>query len=466
MQTILGSLVLGTADTIYNSDGIINDTREVEIDGGLEFTGGGDISIEPETTFTGGVEIDGTRLLVSNTDLTVSSGDFFVKDSVLFIDSGSHVAWESNPPFNAPTQVQLNGVVTDLNSYSYSLGHVLPTALAVKDYVGDEISDIETLYTNNGVLSGTRIVTMGSNSLIFSGNTGVANITSEGTVVSTSTTSNFQAFNSTNQRYIRLNDGTNTMDIFSNSGTPEGDHAADKGSLSIDSTNSDLYIKTTDTVVTGWERLVKSSDAVIVKLHDPSFINYRNIDELDWGYGNDTDAINNSVAYKAISCLNGIKTIHATGAGTAIYASKYELANIVGHTTVMDAKTVSTYYTDAINGGTTNQGIFESYAISQTSSRFFKRVVEQTAYPSTYLAFVQTSNKLYLDGIRTPTDSGNSAILDIDSATQGVLLPRMTTTQVNAIATPATGLVVYNTTLNQLCFYNGTEWRKTTDSTM
>jgi hypothetical protein len=49
-----------------------------------------------------------------------------------------------------------------------------------------------------------------------------------------------------------------------------------------------------------------------------------------------------------------------------------------------------------------------------------------------------------------------SAILQADSTTQGFLPPRMTTTQKNAIATPAAGLVVYDTDLNQLCTYNGT----------
>jgi hypothetical protein len=49
-----------------------------------------------------------------------------------------------------------------------------------------------------------------------------------------------------------------------------------------------------------------------------------------------------------------------------------------------------------------------------------------------------------------------SAILQADSTTQGFLPPRMTTTQKNAIATPAAGLVVYDTDLNQLCTYDGT----------
>ena len=51
-----------------------------------------------------------------------------------------------------------------------------------------------------------------------------------------------------------------------------------------------------------------------------------------------------------------------------------------------------------------------------------------------------------------------SAQLEVVSTTKGFLPPRMTTTQKNAIATPASGLQVYDTTLNQMSYYNGTSW--------
>ena len=41
--------------------------------------------------------------------------------------------------------------------------------------------------------------------------------------------------------------------------------------------------------------------------------------------------------------------------------------------------------------------------------------------------------------------------IEINSTTQGFLPPRMTTTQRNAIATPAAGLIVYDTTENKQC---------------
>jgi hypothetical protein len=34
----------------------------------------------------------------------------------------------------------------------------------------------------------------------------------------------------------------------------------------------------------------------------------------------------------------------------------------------------------------------------------------------------------------------------------------MTTTQMNSISSPPAGLMVYNTTLNTICWFNGTSW--------
>jgi hypothetical protein len=52
-----------------------------------------------------------------------------------------------------------------------------------------------------------------------------------------------------------------------------------------------------------------------------------------------------------------------------------------------------------------------------------------------------------------------TAHLDVQSTTKGFLPPRMTTTQRDAIVTPATGLRIYNTTTNTNDTYNGTAWQ-------
>jgi len=52
-----------------------------------------------------------------------------------------------------------------------------------------------------------------------------------------------------------------------------------------------------------------------------------------------------------------------------------------------------------------------------------------------------------------------SAMLDVASTTSGVLVPRMTQAQRNAIATPATGLLIYQTdVVAGFYYYNGTAW--------
>jgi hypothetical protein len=60
-------------------------------------------------------------------------------------------------------------------------------------------------------------------------------------------------------------------------------------------------------------------------------------------------------------------------------------------------------------------------------------------------------------GIGT-TAPDSEAILHLSSTTKGFLPPKMTTTQKNAISTPPSGLVVYDTTTDKLCVYNGTSW--------
>ncbi len=67
-------------------------------------------------------------------------------------------------------------------------------------------------------------------------------------------------------------------------------------------------------------------------------------------------------------------------------------------------------------------------------------------------AFAQTK-------IGAPGAPDGSAMLEVTSGTgnnKGLLMPRMTTIQRDAITSPATGLMIYNTTANQAQVNTGT----------
>jgi hypothetical protein len=58
-------------------------------------------------------------------------------------------------------------------------------------------------------------------------------------------------------------------------------------------------------------------------------------------------------------------------------------------------------------------------------------------------------------------EKDTSAVLQLDAAagsSGGFLPPRLTTVQRDTIATPATGLLIYNTTAGRWEGYNGSAW--------
>jgi hypothetical protein len=84
---------------------------------------------------------------------------------------------------------------------------------------------------------------------------------------------------------------------------------------------------------------------------------------------------------------------------------------------------------------------------------------------NTATVIAQLSNLNY--SVNVPTIIGTigttntSAQLEVASTTKGFLPPRMTTTQKNAIASPAAGLVIFDVTLNKLCVFT-TTWETVT----
>jgi len=98
--------------------------------------------------------------------------------------------------------------------------------------------------------------------------------------------------------------------------------------------------------------------------------------------------------------------------------------------------------------------------------------------------FTTTSNHCTIIGNSIKTKSGNlnpinQIIIGSDAIGKGdntivlgnedsevLYLPEHTTTEINAFTGMTKGAVVFNTTLNTLCFYNGTTWQKVTTTNM
>jgi hypothetical protein len=111
------------------------------------------------------------------------------------------------------------------------------------------------------------------------------------------------------------------------------------------------------------------------------------------------------------------------------------------------------------SGGLFSQDIFQNILYDNTAGSVvtgFEWFTHQTQVgdASSQLALSLRGKTLSV-GTNTPSAS---AILQADSTTQGVLFPRMTTAQKLAIASPVGGLQVFDTTLNQMSYYNGTAW--------
>ncbi len=89
----------------------------------------------------------------------------------------------------------------------------------------------------------------------------------------------------------------------------------------------------------------------------------------------------------------------------------------------------------------------------------------KTIFKTTIMLLLLVSSGVYGQrGIGT-NNPDTSAILELNSTTKGFLPPRMSTTERDGISTPATGLVIYNTTVACVQFFNGALWFDTCTQT-
>lgn len=158
------------------------------------------------------------------------------------------------------------------------------------------------------------------------------------------------------------------------------------------------------------------------------------------GGGSFTNPITVTVLDVGSAGLNTLETITArraspgTGFGASILFRLDDSLNIIADAAAMDA-----LWESATSG-------FVSSSIAWRTRSLGGLLTERMRL---------TSKGTLALGTSAPSAS---AILQLNSTTQGAAFPRMTATERNEIASPLTGLIVYNLTTGKISQYNGTSW--------
>ena len=177
------------------------------------------------------------------------------------------------------------------------------------------------------------------------------------------------------------------------------------------------------------------------------------------------------------STLNGLaatvsapSTIDETTYGPPVYGNGNESAlgnNVYDLSFAFTSGGVAFYY--ILSGGsrvsyTDIGGTDPYYFVTQTSGMTVTTVVSSgvTAKEWTFDLEEQSEDlKIKSDGTTVMHFTDQRVFID-----EVFRLHNLTTTEINALPSPQSGDTVYNTTLNQICFYNGTAWQKVTSATM
>lgn len=177
--------------------------------------------------------------------------------------------------------------------------------------------------------------------------------------------------------------------------------------------------------------------------------------------GTGVDVFNVGTTTLSVDALN-----NRVGIGTASPKLMLEVADSnairLGNAFLSSGGNFTHIATNAWYNGTAWQ-----FAVSAQAGALFQQNGNVTNFYSHAGTSATITNRMTILGngnVGIGTTAPNaSALLDISSTTQGVLFPRMTNAQRQAIATPATGLIIYNTDCNSFDYYKGTTWSKVHD---
>jgi hypothetical protein len=369
---------------------------------------------------------------------------------------------------NTTTKVQLGNlpVPSSVTNALATKQETLVSGTNIKTINSTSVLGSGNIAVQETLVSGTNIKTLNNTSLLGSGNITIsANPSGVSGAIQFSNGSAFASdaanlfWDDTNNRLgVGLNNPTQTADIL--------------GNVKIASATSGLLIRDY-TAFNTFKAFYKASETP----SDSNYLIALDTDVLINSRGSGTDiSYNNSLRARfgnATSLLlKGSGSTSATtsllvqnSAGTSVFQVRDDKRVVINNNGILDI----TYDLNIIGGANADCGILinsfgtsaqASLVLQHSNSNYFKitsdRATEKNTFFSKNIA-TMTFDSVGSVGVGT-TSPNASAILDITSTTKGFLPPRMTTTQKNAIASPAAGLVVYDSTTNKLQCYNGSTW--------
>jgi hypothetical protein len=196
-----------------------------------------------------------------------------------------------------------------------------------------------------------------------------------------------------------------------------------------------------------------STYRILAKDANPMFINCATTVNFADGFSTRMAVTSSEVQIGSITGARlGIKGTGSTSATTSLLVQNSAGASALAITDdlVVRVPTLTTTSGNVtISGGTVQAGVVRAEYFNTPNNGF---TVFQTSNANGNAFFYQSVS------IGSGVTPVASAALDVVSTSKGFLPPRMTTTEKGAIASPATGLVLYDTTTNKLQCYNGTTW--------
>jgi hypothetical protein len=331
-----------------------------------------------------------------------------------------------NGPIDATLKVLSDGLGTNLPMEASTTGINFTGTTTVS---GVAVANTTQLATKQDTLvSGTNIKTINSTSILGSGN--IAVVTSPSGVSGAIQFSNGSAFAS---------DATNLFWDDTNDRLGVGTNAP-QSTTEIKSTGNQLSLSNSADIYTYVKFSALGGFASMIFGDGNGTVNYLN------NYASGMWASNKFAFGPSYFTPSG--QVHIKGSGSTSATTSLLVQNSAG-TQLMSVRDdgVATFSSEISGGSFT--GIIRSGFINSSGNLYTVMRTNNSNGNATFDQFV---------AIGTTSSPVASAALEVVSTSKGFLPPRMTTTEKNAIASPAAGLVVYDSTTNKLCCYNGSTW--------